>query len=276
MDNTGFSSNILPWIHGGPVTITQFLSLADLMARLSLKADAQRFYLGYLWWVLEPLLYIGVFYVVFYHLLGTNHPDFLLFLAVGKFTFIWFAKSINQAGNSLLANRGLIANMDLPKALFPIAQIQEGLYKQLSVFFLLLAVLLFDGRWPTLNWLWILPIMVTQYLLIVFCSLIAALLVCWQRDFTLVINLGVTFLLFVSGVFWDVQTLTSEAAREAVLTLNPLAFLLDAYRSVWLRDAMPDVAHLLVLATSLIALNVGILRVYGVWSRAIARRIIQA
>ena len=52
------------------------------MARLSLKAEAQRYYLGYLWWVLEPLLWVGVFYVVFYELLGSITPDFLMFLAV--------------------------------------------------------------------------------------------------------------------------------------------------------------------------------------------------
>ena len=95
----------------------------DTMARLSLKAEAQRYYLGYLWWVLEPLLWVGVFYVVFYELLGTRTPDFLMFLAVGKLMFIWFSKTVNYAGNSLMSNQGLIGRMDLPKGLFPMAVI---------------------------------------------------------------------------------------------------------------------------------------------------------
>ena len=66
--------------------------LMNMMARLSLKANAQRYFLGYLWWVLEPLLWVAVFYVVFEVLLKNGRADFLIFLAVGKLTFIWFSK----------------------------------------------------------------------------------------------------------------------------------------------------------------------------------------
>ena len=47
------------------LTLKQTLTLMDVMARLSLKADAQRYFLGYLWWILEPLLWVAVFYLVF-------------------------------------------------------------------------------------------------------------------------------------------------------------------------------------------------------------------
>ena len=114
----------------------------DTMARLSLKAEAERYYLGYLWWVLEPLLWVGVFYVVFYELLGTRTPDFLMFLAVGKLMFIWFSKTVNYAGTSLVSNEGLIGRMDLPKSLFPLTVILECAYRQLVVFLLLFVLIL--------------------------------------------------------------------------------------------------------------------------------------
>jgi lipopolysaccharide transport system permease protein len=43
------------------MTPRHFWILADEMARMALKADASRLYLGYIWWVLEPLLYVAVF-----------------------------------------------------------------------------------------------------------------------------------------------------------------------------------------------------------------------
>ena len=97
------------------LTLKQTLTLMDVMARLSLKADAQRYFLGYLWWIWEPLLWVAVFYLVFEVFLGSGRADFLMFLAVGKLTFIWFSKSVNQAANSLIAGRGLIGNTDSPK-----------------------------------------------------------------------------------------------------------------------------------------------------------------
>ena len=73
------------------MTLRQYFSLVDTIARLSLKAEARRYYFGFWWWVIEPLLYVAVFYIVFEQLLGTRTPDFLMFLIVGKFTFIWFS-----------------------------------------------------------------------------------------------------------------------------------------------------------------------------------------
>ena len=48
-----------------PLTPGHYITLLDTLARFELKADARRYYLGYLWWVLEPMLYVAVFYLVF-------------------------------------------------------------------------------------------------------------------------------------------------------------------------------------------------------------------
>ena len=52
----------------------------NAMAGLSLQADAQRYFTGYLWWILEPLLWVEVFYLVFEVFLGGGRADFLMFL----------------------------------------------------------------------------------------------------------------------------------------------------------------------------------------------------
>ena len=124
-----------------------------------------------------------MFYLVFEVLLNSGRADFLVFLAVGKLTFIWFSKSVTQAANSLIGNRGLIGKMDAPKWLFPLAVCHEGVYKQMAVFGLLIALMLSQGYAPSVSWLWLLPLAVTQYLLITGCGMAAAVLVCIRRDF---------------------------------------------------------------------------------------------
>ena len=206
----------------------QYIMLVDTLARFQLKTEARRFALGYVWWFLEPMLYVGVFYLVFDQVLGTRGPDFLVFLAVGKLTFIWFSKSVTQASFSLIQSTGLIAQVNLPKHLFPVAVIQEGVYRQAAVFFFLLVFLFFSGYSPQAEWLWLLPLMVLQYLLITGCGLLGALLVCWRRDFQMLIQLGMVFLLFVSGVFWDVRAVNDTSLVEWLSVFNPLLVLLGA------------------------------------------------
>jgi len=233
----------------------------DTMARMSLKADASRYFLGYIWWVLEPLLYVAVFYVVFELILQNRQENFLVFLMVGKLAFIWFSKSINQASRSIVVAQGLIAKIDIPKVLFPLATIHEGLYKQASVFVLLFIVLWMNGFAVNASWLWLPPLMLVSYLMIVAASLIGAFLVCLAFDFSMFISLGMIFLMFTSGVFWDVRSLTDPAMIQTVLTLNPLAFVLDAYRQVLMSGMAPAVGHLMLIGVGSVAVILAMLRV---------------
>tara|TARA_R110002110_G_scaffold330339_1_gene541609 strand:+ start:30982 stop:31758 length:777 start_codon:yes stop_codon:yes gene_type:complete len=228
--------------------LTHYFSLVDVQARMALKSDASRYFLGYLWWVLEPLLYVGVFYVVFNVILNAQRADFLMFLMCGKLPFVWFSKSVNQASNSIVANAGLIGKIDAPKSLFPMAVVQEGLYKQSTVFLLLFCVLIASGFAPDWTWLSLAPVLLVNYLMIIACALIGAMLVCYVRDFSMLISLGMVFLMFTSGIFWDVRQLDDPLMTQLMLTWNPLAFLLDAYRQVLMYRQLPDFAHLTALA----------------------------
>ena len=234
--------------------LRQYLTLINTMARMALRAEAARYYLGYVWWLVEPLLYVAVFYVVFEVLLESRRGDFLMFLMVGKFSFIWFSKSVTQASNSIVSSKGLIGKINVPKTLFPMAVIQEGLYRQAAVFVLLFIVLIVSGYAPSSAWWWLVPLMLVNYVVICACSLVGACLVCLVRDFSILISLGMIFLLFTSGIFWDVRDLGDPAKTEAVLVANPLAFLIDGYRQVLMGQTPPDAAHLLQVGLAFAAL----------------------
>jgi len=230
------------------MTYYQYFSLVDVQARMALKADASKYFLGYIWWILEPLLFVAVFYLVFEVILGTNRADFLVFLMCGKLPFVWFSKSVSQAANSIVSSAGLIGRVDVPKSLFPMSIIHECMYKQLAVFVLLIAVVLINKFHAGLGWLWLAPVVLVNYLLIVGCSFLGSMLVCYMRDFTMLISLGMIFLMFTSGIFWDVRDLPEAYMTELILTYNPIAFILDAYRQVLMHNTPPDLVHLISLA----------------------------
>ena len=239
------------------MTLSQYWRLVHEMARMSLKADAAKFYLSYLWWVLEPLLYVAVFYVVFDVLLGSKRADFLVFLMCGKLTFIWFSKSVVHSSRSIVASKGLIGKIDLPKSLFPLAMVQECFYKQLVVFALLFVFLLSNGYGVTAAWLWLVPLLLVNYLMIVGASMAAAFLVCLAFDFTMVVGLAMIFLLFTSGIFWDVRALADPSLTDWVLLANPIAFIVDAYRQILMEGVAPDLVHLLGLGLVALAAVAG-------------------
>jgi lipopolysaccharide transport system permease protein len=232
-------------------TLGSYFRIIDELAKTALRADASRYMFGYIWWILEPLLYVAVFYVVFGIVLESNRADFLVFLMCGKLSFIWFSKTVNQASNSIVKNKGLIGKIDIAKSIFPMSVVQESLYKQAAVFTLLVGVLLVKGYAITGTYIWLLPLLLVNYLMIVVCSLVGAYAVCVIKDFAMVIPLCMTFLLFTSGIFWDVRDLGDAHKTELVLTVNPVAFIIDAYRQILMHDTPPDLIHLSLLGAVL-------------------------
>jgi lipopolysaccharide transport system permease protein len=255
---------------------SQYFRLIDIMARMALRADATRFFLGYIWWVLEPLLWVGVFYMVFVVIMSTRQPDFLLFLMTGKLTFVWFSKSVTQASNSIVNSKGLVGRINVPKTLFPMAVIQESLYRQIAVFVLLFAFLLGSGYAVTAIWWYLVPLILVNYVIIVACAFVGACLVCIARDFAQLISLGIMFLLFISGIFWDVRGLDDPHKIEAVLAVNPMAFIVDCYRQIMMHNTPPDMLHLLTIGAGFGALLYAMVLIMRHSSQYLALRAITA
>ena len=252
----------------------RFVSLLDMKSRMALKAEASKLYLSYLWWALEPLLWVLVFYFVFTVLLNSGRD--VSFLICGKVPFLWFSKSVISASNSIMGSRSLLFQTNMSKLFFPYQALQEVLYKQWLVFLVLFATVMVYGHYPSVDWLWLVPLILVQYLLIVLCALVGALLVSYAQDVRILINMGMMFLLFSSGIFWDIDEIGSPEMAQLVRLYNPLAFLIDAYRSVLIDNGDYDLLHLTVLGLVLltaIALMHGLYR----WkSQAIAYRVINS
>ena len=209
---------------------------------MALRADASQLWLGYLWWILEPVLFVAVFYLVFGVLLDNPRADFLSFLIIGKLPFQWFSGGVNSSANSITGAQHLIAQTPVPKSLLVLSRVQQVSYKQAAVFLLLMVYVIADGAHPSSAWLFLPLVMMAQYALVASCALLGAVLVCYARDFARLIQFATLALMFGSGIFWDVRTL-SEEMQWWIYTFNPLAFILDAYRQILLDGQGVDVAH---------------------------------
>lgn len=242
---------------------------------MSLKAEASRLYLSFLWWIIEPLLFVLAFYFVFDILLNAARENYLLFLMCAKIPYMWFSKAVTNASGSIVANRGIISQVDIPKTIFPYASIQISVYKEVPVFLLLFALCAAYGYTPKMEWLWLIPLVIAQYLLIVSVGLLCALLVCYADDIRMLINMLMLFLMFTSGIFFDISVI-NEPLQQYLLAFNPQAFLCDSFRKILMDTGMYDKQHLaiLIICSFLVVLILHV--VYRNMSRTIAARVVNA
>ena len=62
------------------------------------------------------------------------------------------------------------------------------------------------------------------------------------------------FLMFTSGIFYDLRALSDPHKTDMMLSINPMAFILDAYRQIMMYNTPPDMLHLLTIGAGFGAL----------------------
>ena len=203
-----------------------------------LNSEASRAYIGVLWWVLEPLLYMSAFYVAFGLGIRGGGPHMLFFLLCGLVPWKWFSSTVSNGSHTIQANVGLIQQLYLPKYILPWFVLVTTGVKFLIILSLLLLLALFAGKGITLAWLALPVLVLAEMLFALALSSFAAAVVPLLPDLGLIIDNGLIVMMFLSGIFFDVKTM-SPAVRTAV-EINPMVSIISGFRAVLIEGRWPD------------------------------------
>ena len=227
--------------------ITHWADLIAFRALCDLKAEASRVYLGFLWWFVEPILFMSVFYVIFGLVLKMPVENFVSFLLVGLLVWRWFSGAVAQSVPAILYNDGLINQVYIPKYVFPLVVVVMHTFKFLIVFVLLLVFLGFTGTAFGKSMLWVPLLMAASVFFIVTCCIFVASIHPLFPDIRVIVDSGLLLLFFLSGVFFKARDTT---ALEPLFDYNPIAALIGAYRDVLLYGSAPDAGGMLFVSSS--------------------------
>ena len=230
-----------------------YFELVLQKAKADLRTEAARGYLGVLWWIIEPIMYMGAFYIVFAHLYRRGDDSFVMFLLTGLIAWKWFHSTVSVGSNSLMVNVNLMNHVYLPKIVFPLTTITVNTIKFLIILSLFLLFLQFGAEKASWDWILLPGIIFVQLLLIVAVTSFFSAIVPFFPDFRVILENVLLMLFFLSGVFFDITTLPAQAQKY--LYLNPMAVLIANYRKVLLQGVTPDWQGLmLVILFSLLVL----------------------
>lgn len=242
-------------------TIWEYRDLLLYKAWADLRAEARQYYIKYLWWFLEPILEMLVFYMVFSVLLARGGPDFIQFLLIGLIAWKWFGTTVQHCGNSLMGAKALISQTALPKIIFPTVFILTDSFKAAIVCLLVCLLLFLTGYLPNQAYFALPFLILTQLLLILAVGYFLSAIVPFFPDLGILINLFLRLLWFLSGIFFDPQNI-SEAKRE-LFFLNPMARLINDYRGVLMHQRWPELMPLMwisILSVLMIFLATGFIK----------------
>jgi len=217
---------------------SQYFELITYKVFADLRAEASQTYLSFLWWILEPVLYMTVFYVVFGLLFKRGGgPEYVPFLLCGLTAWKWFDSSIRAGANSIVANRHLMRQIYLPKIIFPIIAVSQMTLKFFIILSILLIFLQFFGPGIGVSYV-ALPVVILAQLVITFAfASVLAVAVPFLPDIGPLIANALVLLMFISGIFFAGSEIPE--AYQTYFYMNPMATIVESYRDVLLYASWP-------------------------------------
>jgi lipopolysaccharide transport system permease protein len=194
--------------------------------------------------VFQPLAMMLVFAVVFSTIvrLPTNGHPFAVFAYSGLLPWTAFAAAVGSASTSLVAHAALVTRVYFPREILPLTYVAAAIFDLIVASSVLLVMLVYYQVPLTAAVLWAGPIL----LLLAGVALTVSLALCAvhtrYRDVGVALPLLLQIWFFASPVLYPLDAV--PAAWRAMYVLNPMAGIVDGFRSAVLEGATPDLAAL--------------------------------
>jgi lipopolysaccharide transport system permease protein len=212
---------------------------------------------GWLWGLIHPIVLLVSWVFVFQVCLKTTLPsnevtqNYSLFLFCGFLPWLLFSETVTRSSVSMLDNANLITKTVFPAEVVPVSIFLSSLIGHLMALGLVIAVVgFYIGHFS----LWMLSLPLYMLLIGLFSigvSWIVSGLQVYLRDTAQVLTVLLTFWFWITPIFIP-ENVFPAWARFA-LRLNPLAFVVRAYRDRLLSYRAPNFHDLAIVSAYSVA-----------------------
>lgn len=227
----------------------------------NLKAELSNTVLGYLWWLLDPMLHMLVYTFLVQVVFHRATPAFPVYVFAALLPWRVATSAMLQSSDSIRSNAGIIKQVYLPKFVLPLIIIATNTIKLGFGFLVLVGMMALYRIGFTWHIIEVIPVLVVFllffYSLAIFLTHFGVLF----NDMRYLLNYLIMFWFFGSPAIWTMDSL--PLSLQKWIRLNPNVTFFTGFRDVLMYGRSPDYKTLaLWLAVSLLFLMIGIPNLY--------------
>ena len=197
------------------------------------------------WIFLGPLLMIILYTLVFSEILGLRFQqvegvtNFGLYLYCGLIPFLAFAGAINKSVGSIRSNSTLVQKVVFPLEILPLSTAITAVLDQVFQFGALVVLVMILGT--DLHWtILLIPlVMIPQLLFYLGLGYLGSVVGTYLPDVQETLRAVVRAMFFLTPILWPVSMVADRKYLSLVVDLNPLAYLVGAYRALVFEGQLP-------------------------------------
>jgi lipopolysaccharide transport system permease protein len=213
-----------------------YRALIQALVVRDLKARYRGSTLGLLWTLLNPLLHMAIYALVFSVYIRNEMERYPAFLLCGILPWIWFSSALLMGTTAIIEGGGMLKKVFFPPQVLPTVTVIATFINFLLSLPLLFGMLLLFG--VTFGWsLLALPlIMAVQFALTLGLTLIISAVSVRYRDIPPILGHVLTFWFFLTPIIYPVSSVPERF--RALLSLNPVTPFFVAYQEALLYNRL--------------------------------------
>jgi len=212
-----------------------FRTLAERDIRLRYRQTA----LGVVWVILQPLAASLIFAVIFgaFARLPSEGTPYVAFVFAGLLPWGLFAGGVQRAGNSLVANSGLVTKIYFPRSIIPLASVAAVLVDFAVAAAVMLGLLFYFGIPLTWAVFAVPPLISLTLVTTTAMSLLFSSLTVYYRDFSYALPFVLQVWMFATPVVYGSGLIPGQ--WQVLYGLNPMVGVVDGFRWALLGGPAP-------------------------------------
>ncbi|MBA4686433.1 MAG: ABC transporter permease [Candidatus Galacturonibacter soehngenii] len=239
--------------------VKKYYKYAVYSAKSELKSEVASSHLSWLWWILDPLLFMLVYSFITVIVFDKQEPYFPVFVFIGLNSWAFFEKTLKNSVKLVAQNREIVSKVYLPKYILVLVKMGVFGFKMAISFILVIVMMIGYKITITYNIIYIVPLFMTLILITFSFSTLMMHFGVFVEDLANIITVLLRFIFYLSGIFFSIEKSVKGIFGEILLKLNPVALIMDDLRRVMIYGKEPHV--LLILAWFIVGIVLSVLSI---------------
>ncbi|MGO1372193.1 MAG: ABC transporter permease [Senegalia sp. (in: firmicutes)] len=202
-----------------------------------LKVQLSSTFLGYFWWILDPLMYMLVYMLVVMIIFQRGGENYPIFVFAGLVPWKWTVSSIKDSTKSIKGKSSILQQVYLPKFILPLIKTLINTTKYLFGIMVLLVLMLFFKVPYTVHLIEFFTVFFVHFLLILGLGFILSHLGVFFKDIDNILDFTLRFWFYVSPTLYGLERVPEKV--RFIWWLNPLTTIYTSYRNIFLEGISP-------------------------------------
>lgn len=207
------------------------------LARNDFKKRYAGSYLGAVWAMIQPVITIAMYYIVFDVIMGAGAQSgpratsipYVLFLTAGLVPWFFFSEALTHGTSAMVEYNYLVKKVVFNVSILPVIKVVAAIFIHAFFVCVMIVMACVYGYYPSLYTIQIIYYSICTFVLVLGMSYLTSAVMVFFRDIAQIIGIVLQLGMWATPILWNIESIGPTA--RFIVSINPLVYIVTGYRN---------------------------------------------